>query len=181
MPTADRRALVYEDVPVAGLGPGEVLLRQHAIGVNFIDIYYRTGLYKLPSLPATLGFGRGRRSDRGRSGGREVQGRRQSCLRRTDRAYAEVRLVAADRLVKLPDGIAYETAAAMLLQGMTVRYLLRETYRVDSGTTMVVPRCCRRCWPHRVSMGACSRRNDHRNGEFGSRKRSSRRRTVART
>ncbi len=131
-------ALIYEDVPAADPGPGEVLLRQHAIGINFIDIYYRTGLYKLPSLPATLGSeGAGDVIAVGPGVDRFNVGDR-AAYAGSIGAYAEVRVIPADRLVKLPDAIDYETAAAMLLQGMTVRYLLRETYRVDAGTTMLL-------------------------------------------
>ena len=130
--------LTFEDVAVGTPGPGEVLLRQHAIGVNFIDIYQRSGLYKLASFPATLGS----------EGAGEVVavGPGVEALKIGDRVayasapggYAEERLVPADKLVKLPQGIAYETAAAMMLQGMTVRYLLRETYKVNSETVMLL-------------------------------------------
>jgi NADPH2:quinone reductase len=129
--------LTYEDVPVAEPGPGEVLLRQHAIGVNFIDIYQREGLYKLGGFPAILGS----------EGAGEVAaiGPGVDVFKVGDRVayagaqggYAETRLVPAERLVKLPDGIGYDTAAAMMLQGMTARYLLRETYRVGPGTVML--------------------------------------------
>lgn len=129
--------LVLEDVAEAVPGPGEVLVRQHAIGINFIDVYQRTGLYKLPSLPATLGL----------EGAGEVValGAGVDGLSPGDRVayaglpggYAEVRTAPADRLVKLPDGISYDVAAAVMLQGMTVRYLLRETYDVGPGTVML--------------------------------------------
>ena len=131
-------ALIYEDVPVADPGPGEVLLRQHAIGVNFIDVYHRTGLYKLAGFPATLGSeGAGDVIAVGPGVERFKVGDRAAYAGPIG-AYAEVRLVPADRLVKLPDAIDYDTAAAMLLQGMTVRYLLRETYRVSADTTMLL-------------------------------------------
>ena len=131
-------ALIYEDVPVADPGPGEVLLRQHAIGVNFIDVYHRTGLYKLAGFPATLGSeGAGDVIAVGPGVERFKVGDRAAYAGPIG-AYAEVRLVPADRLVKLPDAIDYDAAAAMLLQGMTVRYLLRETYRVSADTTMLL-------------------------------------------
>jgi NADPH2:quinone reductase len=130
-------ALIYEEVDAPVPGPGEVLLRQHAIGVNFIDIYQRTGLYKLPALPATIGsegagevVAVGPGVDRFRAGDRAAYAGPLG-------AYCELRTVPADRLVKLPDGIDYETAASMMLRGMTVRYLLRETYRAEAGTTML--------------------------------------------
>jgi NADPH2:quinone reductase len=130
-------AMAYDDVDVGAPGPGEVLLRQHAIGINFIDIYQREGLYKLPSLPAVLGSeGAGEVIAVGpgvtgfKAGDRAAYG---SVLG----AYAEVRQVPADKLIKLPDDIPYETAAAMMLQGMTARYLLRQTYKVGPETVML--------------------------------------------
>lgn len=130
-------ALVYEEVAAPVPGPGKVLLRQHAIGVNYIDIYYRNGLYKLPNYPVTVGS----------EGAGEVIGvgadvRR---LKVGDRvayagpigAYAEVRVIPESRLVKLPDGIDYETAASIMMRGMTTRYLLRQTYPVDANTTLL--------------------------------------------
>jgi NADPH2:quinone reductase len=130
-------AMAYDDVDVGEPGPGEVLLRQHAIGINFIDIYQREGLYKLPSLPAVLGSeGAGEVIAVGpgvtgfKAGDRAAYG---SVLG----AYAEIRQVPADKLIKLPDDIPYETAAAMMLQGMTARYLLRQTYKVGPETVML--------------------------------------------
>lgn len=130
-------ALVYEEVAMPVPGPGEVLLRQHAIGVNFIDVYHRSGLYKLPEYPITIGS----------EGAGEViaLGPDVTRLKVGDRVayagaiggYAEVRTVRADRLVKIPDGIEYETAAGMLLKGMTVRCLLHDVYRVDANTTLM--------------------------------------------
>ncbi len=129
--------LLYETVDVAAPGPGEVRLSQKAIGVNFIDIYQRTGLYTLPALPAVLGL---------EGAGIVVEtGPGVNALKAGDRvayagcaeAYAQMRIAPADRLVKLPDGITFETAAAMMLQGMTVRYLLRETYPVTAQTVML--------------------------------------------
>jgi NADPH2:quinone reductase len=131
-------ALSWDEVTVPNPGPGEVVLRQHAVGVNFIDIYNRTGLYKLPAFPATLGS---------EAAGEVIEvGPGVATVKVGDRvayagpigAYAEVRIVAAERLVKLPEAIDYDTAAAMLLQGMTVRYLLRETYKVSSETVMLL-------------------------------------------
>ncbi len=129
--------LRYEEVEVGHPGPGQVRLRQTAIGVNYIDTYQRTGLYKLPALPAVLGMeGAGVVIEMGEG----VLG-----LKPGDRvayascpgAYAAERLAPADRLVKLPDSITDETAAAMMLQGMTVRYLFRETFKVGPGTVML--------------------------------------------
>lgn len=129
--------LQFEDVGVGKPSPGEVRLAQKAIGINYIDIYQRTGLYKLPSLPATLGL---------EGAGEIIEiGDGETGLKVGDRvayagcagSYAEERLAPAGRLVKLPDAISFETAAAMMLRGMTVRYLLRETYAVGPGTVML--------------------------------------------
>ena len=129
--------LKFEDVDVGDPGPGEVRLRQRAAGINFIDTYPRSGLYKLPSLPAVLGM----------EGAGDVVavGPGVTELKEGDRvayanpigAYSEERLAPANRMVKLPDAISYETAAAMMLQGMTVRYLLRETFKVGPDTVML--------------------------------------------
>lgn len=128
----------WEAVDVGAPGPGEVRLKQHAVGLNYIDTYHRTGAYKLAALPAVLGM----------EGAGEVTalGADVSDLKIGDRvayanpigSYAEERLIPADRVVKLPDAISYQTAAAMMLQGMTVRYLLRETYDVKPGTTILM-------------------------------------------
>ena len=129
--------LNFETVEIGPPRPGEVRIRQRAIGVNFIDVYQRTGLYKLPQLPAVLGL----------EGAGDVValGAGVSDLAIGDRVayagcpggYADERLAPADRVVKIPDAVDYDTAAAMMLQGMTVRYLLRETYRVSSDTVML--------------------------------------------
>ncbi len=128
--------LQWESVDVPAPGPGQVRLKHHAIGVNFIDIYQRSGLYKLP-MPFTLGS----------EGAGEVVavGEGVTDFKVGDRGayagalggYAEERIMPADRLVKLPASIDYKTGAAMMLQGMTVRYLLRQTYKVVPGTTML--------------------------------------------
>jgi NADPH2:quinone reductase len=129
--------LVYEEMAMPVPGAGEVLLRQHAIGVNYIDIYHRTGLYKLPSFPATIGSeGAGEVIGLGPGVERLKVGDRVAYAGSIG-AYADVRVIPEGRLVKLPDGIDYELAAAMLLRGMTVRCLLRQVYRVDGSTTML--------------------------------------------
>jgi NADPH2:quinone reductase len=129
--------LKYETVEVGAPGAGQVKLKQHAIGVNFIDVYQRTGLY-----PQTLPF------SPGNEGAGEVTevGSGVTDLKVGDRvayagaigAYASERLAPADKLVKLPDAISYETGAAMMLQGMTVQYLLRRTYKVGADTTLLM-------------------------------------------
>lgn len=129
--------LKWEAVDIGEPGPGEVRLRQRAVGLNYIDVYHRSGLYKLASLPAIIGMEG--------AGTVEAVGPGVSDLRVGDRAayagvlgaYADERLIPADRLVKLPDSIDDVTAAAMMLQGMTARYLLRETYRCTPETMLL--------------------------------------------
>ncbi len=129
--------LRYEDVEVGRPGPGQVRLRQTAIGVNYIDTYQRTGLYKLPALPAVLGMeGAGAVVEMG-EGVLDLKLGDRVAYAGCPGAYAAERLAPADRLVKLPDSIADETAAAMMLQGMTVRYLFRETFKVGPETVML--------------------------------------------
>lgn len=129
--------LVWEEIPVGVPGPGDVRIKQRAAGLNYIDVYFRTGLYPLASLPAIIGM----------EGAGDViaLGEGVTSLSIGDRVayagalggYAEERIIAADRLVKIPEGISYETAAAMMLQGMTVRYLLRETFAVTSESVIL--------------------------------------------
>lgn len=129
--------LTYEEIAVGAPGPGEVRLTQTAIGLNFIDTYYRTGLYKPPALPFIPG-GEG-------AGVVESVGPGVSDLTPGDRVayatglggYASVRLMPADRLVRVPDAISDATAAAMMLKGMTARYLLRATYNVKPGSVIL--------------------------------------------
>jgi len=127
----------WEAVDVGAPGPGEVRLRQEAVGLNYIDVYHRSGLYPLASFPAVIGMEG--------AGTVEAIGEGVTDLAVGDRvayagvlgAYAQERLIPADRLVKLPDNIDFVTAASVMLQGMTARYLLRETYRVGPGTTLL--------------------------------------------
>lgn len=130
-------ALTWTEVEVGEPSPGQVRLRQTAVGLNFIDIYHRTGLYPqaTPFIPGVEGAGLVE------AVGPDVAG-----LKPGDRvayagpigAYAEVRLIAADRLVKLPHEISDEQAAAMLLQGMTAHMLLRKVHAVEAGETILV-------------------------------------------
>jgi NADPH:quinone reductase len=130
--------LKWEDVPAPEPGPGEVLVKQEAIGLNFIDIYFRTGLYKAPTLPITIGMdGAGTVAELGQGVNEFAVGDRVAYAGAIG-AYATARVIAADRLVKLPDGIDARTAAAMMLQGMTAQYLVRRTYQVKAGDTVVV-------------------------------------------
>ena len=135
--TGGPEVLVYEDVDVGNPGEGQARVRHHAIGLNFIDTYHRSGLYPLP-LPSGLGLEA--------AGVVEAVGSGVDYLAVGDRvayaggppgSYSEVRLIPADRLVKLPAGISYETAAAMMLKGLTVQYLVRSTYKVQAGQTVL--------------------------------------------
>jgi len=126
------------DAVVGDPGPGQVRLRQRAMGVNFIDVYHRTGLYKVPSLPFTPGIEA--------SGVVEAVGHDVANVRPGERvayagvlgAYAEARLVAASRLVPLPDAISDEQAAGMMLKGLTARVLLRELLPLARGDRVLL-------------------------------------------
>ena len=118
---------------------GEVLLRQEAVGLNFIDVYHRSGLYPLPALPAVIGMeGAGVVQAVGEGVSEVAVGDRVAYAGLPPGAYAEVRNIPAHRLVKLPDAISTRQAAAMMLQGMTARYLLHGCYRVKAGDRIVV-------------------------------------------
>ena len=130
-------ALKWEEVEVGEPGPGQARIRQAAAGLNFIDVYHRTGLYKQP-LPFTPGVEG--------AGTVESVGPDVEYLKAGDRVayagpiggYAEERLVPADRLVKLPDDISFDQAAAIMLQGMTARMLLRAVFPVQQGDTILI-------------------------------------------
>ena len=131
--------LQWEEVPTPEPGPGEALVRHAAIGVNYIDVYFRTGLYKAPSLPITIGMeAAGTVAAVGPGVSEVAVGDRVVYASGPVGAYATERVIAADRLVKLPDAIDFPTAAAMMLQGLTAQYLLRRTYPVKSGDTILV-------------------------------------------
>lgn len=130
--------LRWEEVELPAPASGEATVRHHAVGLNFIDTYHRSGLYPLP-LPAGLGLEG--------AGVVEAVGEGVSDVKVGDRvayaggpvgAYAEARNIPAHRLLKLPDSIAFETAAAMMLQGLTAAYLLRRTYRVQAGDSVLI-------------------------------------------
>ncbi|MGC9270634.1 quinone oxidoreductase family protein [Acidiphilium sp.] len=131
--------LRWESVPTPEPGPGEALIHHEAVGLNYIDIYFRIGLYKIPHLPATLGMeGAGVVRAIGAGVTEVAIGDRVAYAGGPIGAYATERVIAADRLVKLPDSIDFATGAAMMLQGMTAQYLLRRTYKVRSGETILV-------------------------------------------
>lgn len=120
-------------------GQGEVRVVQDAIGLNYIDVYHRTGLYPVPSLPCIPGLEAAGVVDVVGEGVTDfIKGDRVAYAGISLGAYAEVRCIPAHRLVKLPDGITTRDAAAMMLQGMTVRYLLKGCYDVQPGTTILV-------------------------------------------
>ena len=128
----------WEEVPKPEPGPGEALIKQEAVGLNYIDVYFRSGLYKAPTMPLIIG--------QEGAGAVVAVGTGVTNLKPGDRVayagslggYATERVIAADRLVKLPDSIDFKTAAAMMLQGMTAQYLVRSTYPVKAGDTIVV-------------------------------------------
>jgi NADPH:quinone reductase len=136
--TGGPEVMLWEDVELAPPGPGVARVRHHAIGVNFLDIYYRTGLYPSPPLPFTPG----------NEGAGEIVavGKGVKDFKPGDRvayvaplgSYAQERNVEARFLVKLPKAISYETGAAMMLKGLTAQYLLRQTYKVKAGDTILV-------------------------------------------
>jgi NADPH:quinone reductase len=129
--------LRYEDVPVGDPGPGEVRIRQRAVGVNYIDVYHRTGLYPQPAMPFIPGSeGAGEVVAAG-DGVTEFKPGDRVAYAMGIGAYAEERLIPTQSLVKLPDRISDETAAAMMLKGTTAAYLLRRTYHVRAGDTIL--------------------------------------------
>jgi NADPH2:quinone reductase len=132
-------ALVWEEVPLPAPKPGEALVRHKAVGLNYIDVYFRTGLYKAPTLPATIGMeGAGVVEAVGEGVTEVAPGDRVAYATAPIGAYAEARTIKADRLVKIPAAISDEQAAAMMLQGMTACFLLTRTYKVQPGQTILV-------------------------------------------
>jgi NADPH:quinone reductase len=129
--------LKWEEIEVGAPAAGEVRLRHLAIGLNYIDTYHRTGAYPVPSMPAVIGMeGCGEVVAVG-EGVSEFQPGDRVAYANPIGAYAEERLIPAERIVKVPEGIEAETAAAMMLQGMTARYLLNVTYKVGPETTLL--------------------------------------------
>lgn len=122
--------LEYREVERPRVADGEVLVRIHAAGLNFIDTYHRTGYYPVPSLPTGLGVEA--------AGVVEGTGRRVAFVVPSVGCYQQYRAVPEASLVDIPDGISMEQAAAMMLKGMTARYLLRQTWPVSAGDTLLV-------------------------------------------
>lgn len=136
--TGGPEVLQWVEAEVPAPAVGEVRLRHHAVGLNYIDTYHRSGLYPVP-LPSGIGLEA--------AGVVEAVGEGVSDLLPGDRvayaggplgAYSEIRNIPADRLVKLPDALSFEQGAAMMLQGLTAQYLLRRTYRVQPGDTILI-------------------------------------------
>ncbi|GAB3626005.1 quinone oxidoreductase [Pandoraea terrae] len=128
----------YVDVEVGDPGPGEARVRHHTVGLNYIDVYFRTGLYPQP-LPGGLGMEAAGVVEAVGAGVTHVKpGDRVAYASRPPGAYAEARVMPADSLVKLPDAIDFDQAAAMMLQGMTAQYLLRRTYPVKASDTILI-------------------------------------------
>jgi NADPH:quinone reductase len=137
--TGGPEVLKWEAVDPGSPGTGEALIRHEAVGLNFIDVYHRTGLYPLPAFPAIPGMeGAGIVEAVGEGVIDLTPGDRIAYAGMPPGAYAEKRLIPVHRLVKVPASISFETAAAMMLCGMTARYLLKGCYPVKQGTTMLV-------------------------------------------
>ncbi len=129
--------LTWEEVAVGDPGPGEARVRHSAIGVNYVDTYHRSGLYKLP-LPSAIG--------NEAAGVVEAVGAGVDWVKPGDRvaygtgslgAYSERRVMPADRLVRIPDGVSDRSAATLMLKGLTVQYLFRQTYKLKAGDTIL--------------------------------------------
>ena len=128
----------WEDVPTPEPGTGEALIKHEAVGLNYIDVYFRTGLYKAPHMPLTIGMeGAGTVLAVG-PGVTSVKPGDRVAYAGPIGGYATQRTIAADRLVALPEAISFTTGAAMMLQGMTAQYLLRRTHKVQAGETILV-------------------------------------------
>ena len=135
--TGGPEVMELAEVEVGEPGPGEARVRNHAIGLNFIDVYFRNGLYPAP-LPGGLGQeGAGVVEAVGEGVAHVRPGDRVAYAARPNGAYSELRVMPADILVKLPDEIDFETGAAMMLQGLTVQYLFRRTYPLQAGDTIL--------------------------------------------
>jgi NADPH2:quinone reductase len=136
--TGGPEVMKWVDVEVGEPGEGEVRLRQSACGLNYIDVYFRTGLYPQP-LPAGLGMeAAGEVTAVGKGVTSLKAGDRVAYVARPPGAYAQERVLRADHLIRLPDAISDEAAASIMLQGLTAQYLLRRTYRVKPGDTILI-------------------------------------------
>ena len=135
--TGGPEVLQWESVVVGDPGPGEARVRHTAVGLNYIDTYHRSGLYKLP-LPTGIGSEAAGVVEAVGAGVTDVSaGDRVAYSGGPPGAYAEVRVMPADRLVKLPDGVSDRTAATLMLKGLTVQYLFRQTFPLKGGETIL--------------------------------------------
>jgi len=151
----------WVDVDVGEPGAGEIRVKHHAVGLNYIDVYFRTGLYQQP-LPGSLGMeGAGVIEAVGPGVDGFKVGDRVAYATRPPGAYCEARVMAASGVVKLPDAISFEQGAAMMLQGMTAQYLLRRTYPVQAGQTILIHAAA-----GGVGLIACLGRDGHRYRQF---------------
>ena len=127
----------WEEVPVGDPGPGQARVRHTAVGVNYLDTYHRSGLYKMP-LPAGIGSEAAGVVEAVGAGVTDVRpGDRVAYSGGAPGSYAEVRVMPAERLVKLPDGVSDRVAATLMLKGMTVQYLFRQTQVLNAGDTIL--------------------------------------------
>jgi NADPH:quinone reductase len=135
--TGGPEVMQWDEVEAGKPTAGQVLVRHTAVGLNYIDVYHRTGLYPLPAYPAVIG--------KEAAGVVEEIGSGVTTLKAGDRvahvemgSYSERRVFAADRMVRVPAGISDQQAAAMMLKGLTAQYLLRRTYKVQRGDTILL-------------------------------------------
>ena len=136
--TGGPEVLQYEECELSPPGPGQVQVRHHAIGVNYLDIYFRTGMYPSPSIPFIPGNeGAGEVTEVGK-GVKDFKAGDRVAYVTTIGSYAQARNVDVKHLVKLPKSISYDTAAGMMLKGFTAQYLLRQTYKVKEGDVILV-------------------------------------------
>jgi NADPH:quinone reductase len=136
--TGGPEVMKWVDVEVGEPGEGQIRLKQTACGLNYIDVYFRTGLYPQP-LPAGLGMeAAGEVSAVGPGVSGLKVGDRVAYVARPPGAYAQERVLRADQVIRLPDAISDEAAASIMLQGLTAQYLLRRTYRVKAGDTILI-------------------------------------------
>ena len=133
----DADAMELVDVPVGDPGPGQIRIRHEACGLNFIDIYQRSGVYQLP-LPHALGMeGAGIVEAVGEGVMHLAEGDRAAYSSAPPGSYCEARIMPAAQVCKLPDSIDFDTAAAMMLKGLTTQYLFRSTGRLTGGETVL--------------------------------------------
>ena len=135
--TGAAEVMTFEEITLNDPGEGEILVRQTAIGINFIDVYFRDGTYPAPQFPFTPGKEGAGVVEAVGPGVTEVAKGDRVAYSAADGSYARHLLIAASKVVTIPEGVDDETAAAMMLKGMTAEYLLRRTYKVGPDTTLL--------------------------------------------